>query len=63
VEGSGLFWKITMAAVMLFMVIRLWPAAKHWAENGPKGSSNDWLVAALVLGAVVGFVALLIAVN
>ena len=60
---DGIGWKIATAAIMLYMVYRMWPAAKHWSQNGPKGSSNDWLVAGMALAAVVGFVALLIAIT
>jgi len=55
-----LFGKIILAAILLFMVVRLWPAAKEWMENGPKGSSNDWLTAGLLLGGVMLFVWILI---
>ena len=56
----GLGWKIAIAVMMLFFVFRLWPTAKNWMENGPKGSSNDWLTAALALGGVMLFVWVLI---
>ena len=55
-----LFLKITLAVVMIMLLFRMWPAAKHWMENGPKGSSDDWRAALLAIGAVVGFVILLI---
>lgn len=55
-----LFLKITLAAVMIMLLFRLWPAAKDWMENGPKGSSDDWRSAILAIAAVVGFVILLI---
>ena len=56
----GLGWKIAIAAMMLFFVFRLWPTAKTWMQDGPKGSSNDWITAALVLGGVMVFVWVLI---
>lgn len=52
----GIGWKIAIAAMMLFMVFRLWPTAKSWMENGPKGSSSDWTMAAVLLGGVMLFV-------
>jgi cytochrome b561 len=55
-----LFLKITLAVVMIMLLFRMWPAAKHWMENGPKGSGDDWRAALLAIGAVVGFVILLI---
>ena len=56
----GLGWKIAIAVMLLFFAFRLWPTAKNWMENGPKGSSNDWITAALVLGGVMLFVWVLI---
>ena len=48
--------KIVFAAMMLFMAWRLWPVAKDHFENGPKGSSNDWVTFGLLIGGVVLFV-------
>ncbi len=56
----GMGWKIAMAAMMLFFAYRLWPVAKHWMTNGPKGSTNDWMTAAMLLGGVILFVLILI---
>jgi len=53
-------WNLVWAVVMLFFVWRMWPTAKHWLTNGPKGSSNDWMTAGLLLGAVILFVLILI---
>lgn len=55
----GMGWKIAIAAMMLFFIIRIWPTAKHWMTDGPKGSSNDWMTAAMLLGAVILFVLIL----
>lgn len=51
--------KIVLAGMMLFFAIRMWPAAKHHFKHGPKGSSNDWMTYALLMGGVVVFVLLL----
>jgi len=51
---------LAIAAMMLFMAWRMWPAAKHWMENGPKGNSKEWLTAAMLLGGVMLFVWILI---
>lgn len=55
-----LWLKITVAAVLGFMVIRLWPAASHMLKHGPKGSSEDWRAVLLPIAAVIGFILLLI---
>jgi len=52
--------KIISVILLGGMVIYLWPTAKHWVKNGPKGSSKEWLNFALILAAVVGFVFLLL---
>lgn len=52
----GMLGQIAIAAMLLFFVWRLWPMAKDYLENGPKGSSNDWLTAGLLLGGVMLFV-------
>ncbi len=48
--------QLAIAGLMLFFVFRLWPTAKEWMANGPKGNSNDWITAAALLGGVMLFV-------
>jgi len=55
-----MWMKISVAVVMGFMVIRMFPVARHWLKNGPKGTSKEWLTSAMLLGGVVLFVGLLI---
>lgn len=55
-----LFLKIALAAIFIFMIIRMWPAAKEWMENGPRAQKGDWAAALLPIGAVVVFVIFLI---
>ena len=55
--GTG--FKIILAAMFLFMAWRLWPAAKHMLQNGPKGSSDDWVTFGLLIGGVTLFILLL----
>ncbi len=55
-----MWMKITWAAIMLFFIIRMIPVAKDWLQNGPKGSSKEWMTSAMLLGGVVAFVGLLI---
>lgn len=44
----------------IVFIIYLWPAARHWLTNGPKGSTQQWANYALLMGGVVAFVALLV---
>jgi len=46
-------FKLILAAMFLFMAWRLWPAAKNMLQNGPKGSSDDWVTFGLLIGGVV----------
>ena len=56
-----LFGKIALAAVLVMMLFYIWPAFKHWQEQGPKAEKGDWKAAVLPLAMVVGLVVLLIA--
>lgn len=53
---DSIWVKLLVAAVMIFMAWRLFPVAKDQLENGPKGSSKQWLNVSLLLGGVVLFV-------
>lgn len=55
-----LWMQIIWGIVLVMLLWRMWPAYKHWSENGPKGDQSDWKAAALPLAAVVGFVVLLV---
>lgn len=55
-----LFFKITLAVVFIMLLWRMWPVARHWMENGPRGSSSDWKSFILVIAAITGFVILLV---
>jgi hypothetical protein len=55
-----LFLKIAAAAVMIMLLFFLWPAYKHWQENGPRAEKGDWQAVVVPLLAVVGLVILLI---
>jgi hypothetical protein len=56
-----LFLKIATAAVLVLLLVRLWPVYKQWQENGPKAQAGDWQAVLLPLGGVVLLVVLLIA--
>jgi len=56
------WYDIIWAGLLGFMLWRMIPMAKHWMENGPKGSSKDWMTTAMLLGGVVLFVFFLISV-
>lgn len=49
---------------VLAVGILLWfgPSAKRSVQNSPKGTSSDWMGLAVILGIVVFFVFLLIAI-
>ena len=55
-------YDIIWAGLLGFMIWRMIPMAKQWMENGPKGSSKDWMTTAMLLGGVVLFVFFLISV-
>jgi uncharacterized membrane protein YphA (DoxX/SURF4 family) len=55
-----LFLKLAAAAVLIMMLFYLWPAYKAWQQNSPKAEKGDWQAVVLALGAVVGFVVVLI---
>ena len=55
-----LFLKILLAAIFVLLIVRMWPVAKAWMENGPRAQKGDWNAVLLPLALVVVFVALLI---
>lgn len=55
--------KFLLAGMLAFFVIRGVPAAIHHIKHGPKGSTSEWLNAALLLGAVVLFVLFLMSIT
>ncbi len=56
----NIWLQIGSAVVVILMLVFLYPAAKHWLQNGPKAEQGDWQAAAIPLLLVVGFVILLI---
>jgi len=48
------------AGLLLMMIIYIFPRAKYMMKNSPKGSSQDWMGFAFVIGMVTLFIALLI---
>mgnify|MGYP001814642474 CR=1 FL=1 len=55
-----LFLKILLAAIFVMLIVRMWPVARTWMENGPRAQKGDWNAAIVPLALVVGFVILLI---
>ena len=53
--------KIGSALFMLAMVIYLFPRAKHAVQNSRKAESGEWMNFALLMGGVVLFIIVLIA--
>lgn len=56
-----LWLKIGVGILLVMMLVRLWPAYKHWQEHGPKAQKGDWQAVIMPLGLVIGFIILLIA--
>lgn len=52
--------KIGSAALLIGMLIFIYPRMKHAIKNSPKGTSKDWMGYVVPLVAVIAFVALLI---
>ena len=57
---DNIWIQIAVAALLGLMIWRMVPLAKHWLENGPRGSSKEWLNVSVLLAGVVLFVVLLI---
>lgn len=55
-----LFLKIAMGAILVLLMVRLWPVYKQWQDNGPKAQKGDWQAAVLPLGGVALIVVLLV---
>ena len=55
-----LFMKIAWAAMLIMLLVFLYPRAKNWLEHGPKAQKGDWQSVLLPLALVVGFVILLV---
>lgn len=53
---------VLLALLFGFFVFRSLPTAIDRIKNGPKGSSSEWLNAALLLGAVAAFVLFLMSI-
>ncbi|VAW81061.1 hypothetical protein MNBD_GAMMA12-3417 [hydrothermal vent metagenome] len=54
------FLKIIMAALLVYLAIRLWPVAKEHYKNGPKGTSKQWINFVMLMGGMFVFVYFLI---
>ena len=52
--------KIGSAALMIGMLIFIYPRMRHAMKNAPKGTTQDWMGYVIPLVAVIGFVVLLI---
>lgn len=55
-----LFLKIAVAAVLVLLLFRLWPAYKQWQDSGRKAQPGDWLSAVIPLAVVALVVILLV---
>lgn len=52
--------KIGSAALMIGMLVFIYPRMRHAMKNSPKGSTQDWMGFVIPLTAVIGFVIFLI---
>jgi hypothetical protein len=52
--------KIGSAALMIGMLLFIYPRMKHAMKNSPKGTNADWMGFVIPLIAVIGFVVFLI---
>lgn len=48
------------AALLLMMIIYIFPRAKYMLQNSPKGKSHEWAGFAMIIGVVVLFIIFLI---
>ena len=54
--------QIVLGIAALVILIWFWPGAAKRARESPEGSKEDWIGLLLPLGAVVGFVILLVVI-
>jgi len=53
--------QIGSAALLLGMLVMIFPRVRHAMKNSPKGTTQDWMGFVIPLAAVIGFVIFLIA--
>ena len=51
---------IGSAALLIGMIVFMYPRMKHAVANSPKGTMNDWMGYIIPMAAVIGFIILLI---
>ena len=56
----GIAAAIVSVLVTVFLIIWMWPTAKHWLTNGPRGTTSQWVSFFMILALVLGFVVLLV---
>lgn len=52
--------QIGSAALLVGMLVMIFPRVRHAMKNSPKGTTQDWMGYVVPLVAVIGFVVLLI---
>ena len=55
-----MWMKVAWGAMLVMLIVFLYPQAKQWLEHGPKAEKGDWQAAVLPLALVVGFIVLLV---
>jgi cytosine/uracil/thiamine/allantoin permease len=54
------WYKWISAALLLMMIIYIFPRAKHMLKNSPKGETHEWMGFAAIIGVVTLFIVFLI---
>ena len=54
------WYKWISAALLLMMIIYIFPRAKYMLQNSPKGKSHEWMGFAAIIGVVTLFIVFLI---
>jgi hypothetical protein len=57
---DNIWLQIASAALVVMLLVFLYPAAKHWLKHGPRAQEGDWQAAVIPLALVVLFVVLLV---
>lgn len=54
------WYKWISAALLLMMIIYIFPRAKYMLQNSPKGKTQEWMGFAAIIGVITLFIVFLI---